>query len=220
MLAVASSAPGENFQKVMAAFKAKYPFLEIANGFYSGPTGRMLARVNAEMDAKRLTFDVMLRRQHGGLDRHDPQRPDRTRPVARLRCLSGACEDGRLLGGCTGDRRHSRLQRRHPVARRCAENLARPAAPALRRQQDGDPECRSGHAVQLELSAWPKARTRLRAKVCRAAAGGDGDRRADDRRASRGAKSRWPPRSITGARSPRKPRKPVSSPSIRPRACR
>ena len=60
MLAVASSAPGENFQKVMAAFKAKYPFLEIANGFYSGPTGRMLARVNAEMDAKRLTFDVML----------------------------------------------------------------------------------------------------------------------------------------------------------------
>lgn len=59
-LAVASSAPGENFQRFMAAFKQKYPFLEIASGFYSGPTGRVLARVSAEMDAKRLTFDVML----------------------------------------------------------------------------------------------------------------------------------------------------------------
>ncbi|HET6181982.1 MAG TPA: extracellular solute-binding protein [Acetobacteraceae bacterium] len=59
-LAMADSAPGENFQKFMAAFKAKYPFLEVANGFYSGPTGRVLARVNAEIDAKRLSFDVML----------------------------------------------------------------------------------------------------------------------------------------------------------------
>ena len=59
-LAVASSAPGENFQKFMAAFKAKYPFLDIATGFYAAPTGRVLARVNAEIDAKRLTFDVML----------------------------------------------------------------------------------------------------------------------------------------------------------------
>jgi len=59
-LAVADSAPGENFQKFMAAFKAKYPFLDVATGFYSGPTGRVLARVNAEIDAKRLSFDVML----------------------------------------------------------------------------------------------------------------------------------------------------------------
>lgn len=59
-LAVASSAPGENFQKFMTAFKAKYPFLDIATGFYSGPTGRVLARVGAEIDAKRLSFDVML----------------------------------------------------------------------------------------------------------------------------------------------------------------
>jgi iron(III) transport system substrate-binding protein len=59
-LAVASSAPGENFQKFMAAFKAKYPFLDITTGFYAAPTGRVLARVNAEIDAKRLTFDVML----------------------------------------------------------------------------------------------------------------------------------------------------------------
>jgi iron(III) transport system substrate-binding protein len=59
-LAVADTAPGENFQKFMAAFKVKYPFLDIATGFYSAPTGRVLARVNAEIDARRLSFDVML----------------------------------------------------------------------------------------------------------------------------------------------------------------
>jgi iron(III) transport system substrate-binding protein len=59
-LAVADSAPGENFQKFMAAFRAKYPFLDIATGFFSAPTGRVLARVNAEIDAKHVTFDVML----------------------------------------------------------------------------------------------------------------------------------------------------------------
>ena len=59
-LAIASSAPGENFQKFMAAFHAKYPFLDLDSGFYSAPTGRVLARVNAEIDAKRVTFDVML----------------------------------------------------------------------------------------------------------------------------------------------------------------
>jgi iron(III) transport system substrate-binding protein len=59
-LAVADSAPGENFQKFMAAFHAKYPFLDIASGFFSAPTGRVLARVNAEIDARHVTFDVML----------------------------------------------------------------------------------------------------------------------------------------------------------------
>ena len=59
-LAIADSAPGENFQKFLEAFTAKYPFLDVATGFYSGPTGRVLARVNAEIDAKRVTFDVML----------------------------------------------------------------------------------------------------------------------------------------------------------------
>lgn len=59
-LAVADAAPGENFQKFMAAFRAKYPFLDTATGFYSAPTGRVLSRVNAEIDAKRLSFDVML----------------------------------------------------------------------------------------------------------------------------------------------------------------
>ncbi|MGH7080659.1 MAG: ABC transporter substrate-binding protein [Acetobacteraceae bacterium] len=59
-LAVADAAPGVNFQKFMAAFKVKYPFLDVGSGFFSAPTGQVLARVNAEADAKRLTFDVML----------------------------------------------------------------------------------------------------------------------------------------------------------------
>ena len=59
-LAVADSAPGEKFTKFMEAFKAKYPFLDVSAGFYSAPTGRVLARVNAEIDAKHLSFDVML----------------------------------------------------------------------------------------------------------------------------------------------------------------
>ncbi len=49
-LAIVDSAPGENFQKFMAAFGAKYPFLDITTGFFSAPTGRVLARVNAEID--------------------------------------------------------------------------------------------------------------------------------------------------------------------------
>jgi hypothetical protein len=59
-LAVADTAPGANFQKFIAAFKAKYPFLDIATEFYLAPTGRVLARVDAEIDAKRLSFDVRL----------------------------------------------------------------------------------------------------------------------------------------------------------------
>ncbi|HLI14302.1 MAG TPA: extracellular solute-binding protein [Alphaproteobacteria bacterium] len=59
-LNIADAAPGENFTKFLAAFKAKYPFLDLATGFYSAPTGRVLARVNAELDAKHVTFDVML----------------------------------------------------------------------------------------------------------------------------------------------------------------
>ncbi len=59
-LAVADAAPGENFEKFMAAFRTKYPFLDVASGFYSAPTGRVLARVNAEIAAGRHSFDAML----------------------------------------------------------------------------------------------------------------------------------------------------------------
>jgi iron(III) transport system substrate-binding protein len=59
-LAVASSAPGEGFAKFMQAFARKYPFLDVTSGFYSAPTGRVLARVRAELDAHKVSFDVML----------------------------------------------------------------------------------------------------------------------------------------------------------------
>src|SRR5262249_32832833 len=39
--------------------KAKYPFLDIATGYYSAPTGRVLARVTAEMGASNLSFDCL-----------------------------------------------------------------------------------------------------------------------------------------------------------------
>lgn len=38
-LAIADAAPGENSSKFMAAFKAKYPFLDVATDFYSAPAG-------------------------------------------------------------------------------------------------------------------------------------------------------------------------------------
>jgi iron(III) transport system substrate-binding protein len=43
----------------MDAFKAKYPFLDVSSGYYSAPTGRVLARVSAEMSAGNLSFDVL-----------------------------------------------------------------------------------------------------------------------------------------------------------------
>ena len=112
-LAVADSAPGENFQKFMAAFKAKYPFLDIATGFYSAPTGRVLARVNAEIDARRLTFDVMLAAntaawiemtQQGRIAHYDSPEYAAFPTGAKMR---------RLLGGRAGDRCHPRLQQEH-----------------------------------------------------------------------------------------------------------
>src|SRR5581483_3540301 len=59
-MALADSTPGESFAKFMAAFKTKYPFLDTDAGFYNAPTDRILSRVNAEFDAKRLTFDAMM----------------------------------------------------------------------------------------------------------------------------------------------------------------
>ena len=55
--ATAISAAG--MPRFMDAFKAKYPFLDVSSGYYSAPTGRVLARVNAEMDAGNLSFDVL-----------------------------------------------------------------------------------------------------------------------------------------------------------------
>ncbi|HXA71700.1 MAG TPA: extracellular solute-binding protein [Stellaceae bacterium] len=59
MLAFATSVSAAGFPKFMDAFKAKYPFLDVSSGYYSAPTGRVLARVSAEMSAGNLSFDVL-----------------------------------------------------------------------------------------------------------------------------------------------------------------
>jgi iron(III) transport system substrate-binding protein len=55
----ATSASAPAFPKFLDAFQAKYPFLDVSTGYYSAPTGRVLARVNAEIDAGNLSFDVL-----------------------------------------------------------------------------------------------------------------------------------------------------------------
>ncbi len=58
-LGFATSVSAAGMPKFMEAFRAKYPFLDVASGYYSAPAGRVLARVNAEMDAGNLSFDVL-----------------------------------------------------------------------------------------------------------------------------------------------------------------
>ena len=55
----ATAVSAAEFPKFLDAFKAQYPFLDVASGYYSAPTGRVLARVNAEIDAGNLSFDVL-----------------------------------------------------------------------------------------------------------------------------------------------------------------
>jgi iron(III) transport system substrate-binding protein len=57
--ALATSVSVAGFPKFMDAFKAKHPYLDVTSGYYSAPTGRVLARVYAEMDAGSLSFDVL-----------------------------------------------------------------------------------------------------------------------------------------------------------------
>lgn len=59
MLAFATSVSAAGFPRFMDTFKAKYPFLDVSSGYYSAPTGRVLARVSAEMSAGNLSFDVL-----------------------------------------------------------------------------------------------------------------------------------------------------------------
>jgi iron(III) transport system substrate-binding protein len=58
-LGFATSVSIAGFPKFMDAFKAKYPFLDLDSGYYAAPTGRVLARVAAEMDSSALSFDVL-----------------------------------------------------------------------------------------------------------------------------------------------------------------
>ena len=58
-LNVGTSAPGDGFPKFLAAFKEKYPFIDVTSGYFTAPTGRVLARVGAEVDARNVTIDVI-----------------------------------------------------------------------------------------------------------------------------------------------------------------
>jgi iron(III) transport system substrate-binding protein len=55
----ATSVSAANFPRFLDAFTAKYPFIDIASGYYSAPTGRVLARVGAEIQSGNLSFDVL-----------------------------------------------------------------------------------------------------------------------------------------------------------------
>jgi iron(III) transport system substrate-binding protein len=59
VLGFATAISAAGFPKFMDGFKAKYPFLDVSSGYYSAPTGRVLARLNAEIDAGNLSFDVL-----------------------------------------------------------------------------------------------------------------------------------------------------------------
>src|SRR4051812_7617120 len=56
-LATSVSAPG--FPKFLQSFTAKYPFVEATSGLYSAPTGRVLARIDAELRARKMSFDLL-----------------------------------------------------------------------------------------------------------------------------------------------------------------
>jgi len=58
-VALATSVSVADFPRFLQAFSAKYPFIDATGGLYSAPTGRVLARVDAEMQARNLSFDVL-----------------------------------------------------------------------------------------------------------------------------------------------------------------
>jgi iron(III) transport system substrate-binding protein len=58
-LGFATSISTSDFPKFLQAFTAQYPFIDASSGLYSAPTGRVLARVDAEMKAGNLSFDVL-----------------------------------------------------------------------------------------------------------------------------------------------------------------
>ncbi|HEX4524496.1 MAG TPA: extracellular solute-binding protein [Casimicrobiaceae bacterium] len=58
-VALATSVSAAGFPRFLQAFMAKYPGIDATRGLYSAPTGRVLARVDAEVQARSLTFDVL-----------------------------------------------------------------------------------------------------------------------------------------------------------------
>ena len=58
-MSMATSVSQASFPQFMQAFTKLYPFLDVNTGYYAAPTGRVLARVEAEMRGGALSFDVM-----------------------------------------------------------------------------------------------------------------------------------------------------------------
>lgn len=58
-LALATSVSAANFPQFLAAFTKKYPFIEATTGLYAAPTGRVMARVDAELQSGNVTVDVL-----------------------------------------------------------------------------------------------------------------------------------------------------------------
>jgi iron(III) transport system substrate-binding protein len=58
-MALATSVSAANFPKLLEAFTRKYPFIETSSGLYAAPTGRVMARVDAEIQSNNVTVDVL-----------------------------------------------------------------------------------------------------------------------------------------------------------------
>jgi len=58
-VALATSVSAAAFPQFLKAFMAKYPFIDATSGLYSAPTGRVLARVDAEIQSRNVTFDLL-----------------------------------------------------------------------------------------------------------------------------------------------------------------
>ena len=58
-VALAHSISVAGFPRFMQAFNARHPFIDTAAGMYSAPTGRVLARIDGEVKARALSFDVL-----------------------------------------------------------------------------------------------------------------------------------------------------------------
>lgn len=58
-LALATSVSAAAFPRFLQAFTAKYPFIDATSGLYSAPTGRVLARIDAELQGRNLSFDLL-----------------------------------------------------------------------------------------------------------------------------------------------------------------
>src|SRR6185503_18931305 len=58
-MALATSVSAANFPKLLEAFSKKYPFIDATTGLYAAPTGRVMARVDAELKSGNVTMDVL-----------------------------------------------------------------------------------------------------------------------------------------------------------------